>query len=590
MREGWQTVKLKDCCTKIGSGATPRGGKEAYLAQGHFSLIRSQNVLDFFFSYDGLAFIDETQASQLSNVEIQERDVLLNITGDSVARVCQVSRTLLPARVNQHVSIIRLDKSKLVPEFLKYFLLNPKFKNYMLGLASVGGTRNALTKGMIEAFEINLPSLPTQRRIATILSALDDKIELNRQTNQTLESIAQAIFKEWFVDFRFPHSPLEGWQAKPDGVDASPLEGCPKGGVDASPSCPTGGTDSLQAKPAPLPSWQKNSLFPFWALPKNHKLQERAKELRKQGILSEVVFWKTFKDKKKLGWDIDRQVIIGNFIVDFFIPELGLVFEIDGSSHNDKQEYDQERDAFLSSLQLKVVRISDKDVLRNIEGVWSFVTESIKDRVEELEEKSPPRPSGTPQEGNKYEMQDSELGPIPKGWRVGKLGDLLSFRNGKSSPERNNINGYPVYGANGVIGFASIYNSTDRTIIIGRVGSYCGAIYYTTQKAFVTENAIIAEAYNQNSSLFSFFLMERLNLNNYKVGSGQPLLNQTILEGIDVLLPYEDIVGKFENVLLPHFINIQNNEQQSTTLAAIRDALLPKLMNGEVGVALEEIV
>lgn len=228
-------------------------------------------------------------------------------------------------------------------------------------------------------------------------------------------------------------------------------------------------------------------------------------------------------------------------------------------------------------------------MLRNIEGVWSFVTKSIKDRVEEMEEKSPPRPSGTPQEGNKYkddggEMQDSELGPIPKGWRVGKLGDLLSFRNGKSSPERNNINGYPVYGANGIIGFASIYNSTDRTIIIGRVGSYCGAIYYTTQKAFVTENAIIAEAYNQNSSLFSFFLMERLNLNNYKVGSGQPLLNQTILEGIDVLLPYKDIVDKFESVLLPHFINIQNNEQQSATLAAIRDALLPKLMNGEIEV------
>ena len=57
----WQTVKLKDCCTKIGSGATPRGGKEAYLDEGPFSLIRSQNVLDFFFSYNGLAFIDKDQ-------------------------------------------------------------------------------------------------------------------------------------------------------------------------------------------------------------------------------------------------------------------------------------------------------------------------------------------------------------------------------------------------------------------------------------------------------------------------------------------------------------------------------------------------
>jgi len=201
---GWQNNKLRDLCTKIGSGATPRGGKESYLDEGSFALIRSQNVLDFFFSYDGLAHIDEDQANQLSTVELRERDVLLNITGDSVARVCQVPSALLPARVNQHVSIIRPNISKLIPEYLKYFLLNPRFKNYMLGLASVGGTRNALTKGMIEDFEIDLPPLPTQRRIAAILSALDDKIELNRQTNATLEAIAQAIFKEWFVEFRFP--------------------------------------------------------------------------------------------------------------------------------------------------------------------------------------------------------------------------------------------------------------------------------------------------------------------------------------------------------------------------------------------------
>jgi len=121
---GWQIYKLRDLCTKIGSGATPRGGKESYLDEGPIALIRSQNVLDFFFSYDGLAFIDEDQANQLSNVELQKRDVLLNITGDSVARVCQVPSALLPARVNQHVSIVRPDSSKLIPEYLKYFLLN----------------------------------------------------------------------------------------------------------------------------------------------------------------------------------------------------------------------------------------------------------------------------------------------------------------------------------------------------------------------------------------------------------------------------------------------------------------------------------
>lgn len=208
---GWKTNKLRNLCAKIGSGATPRGGKESYLAQGPFALVRSQNVLDFFFSYDGLAYIDEEQANQLSNVELQVGDVLLNITGDSVARVCQVPDEILPARVNQHVSIIRADSSKLIPEYLKYFLLNPQFKNHMLALASVGATRNALTKGMIEDFEIALPPLATQRRIAAILSALDDKIELNRQTNATLEAIAQAIFQEWFAE----NKDVEEWDSVP---------------------------------------------------------------------------------------------------------------------------------------------------------------------------------------------------------------------------------------------------------------------------------------------------------------------------------------------------------------------------------------
>ena len=203
-REGWGKIKLREACTKIGSGATPRGGKEVYLDNGPYSLIRSQNILDFHFSYNGLAYIDEGQARQLENVAIEEDDILLNITGDSVARVCQVPSELNKARVNQHVSIIRTDKARLNPQYLKYFLLNPKFKNFLLGLASVGGTRNALTKGMIEGFEIDAPKLSTQITIASILSALDEKIELNRQTNATLEAIAQAIFKEWFVDFNFP--------------------------------------------------------------------------------------------------------------------------------------------------------------------------------------------------------------------------------------------------------------------------------------------------------------------------------------------------------------------------------------------------
>ena len=127
-------------------------------------------------------------------------------------------------------------------------------------------------------------------------------------------------------------------------------------------------------------NWGEKSLYPYWEIPKNKKLMQRAKAFRKRGILSEVLFWQIMKDKNKIGYDIDRQVIIGNYIVDFFIPELGLVFEIDGSSHEDTEGYDKERDLFMNSLDLHVVRILDLDVKKNINEVYKNVVRIIKDR------------------------------------------------------------------------------------------------------------------------------------------------------------------------------------------------------------------
>ena len=203
-------MKLSDCCIKIGSGATPRGGKESYLENGPFSLIRSQNVHNNFFLRTGLAFISEEQASQLQNVEVKTNDVLLNITGDSVARVCRVPDDVLPARVNQHVAIIRPKPTKLFHKYLHYFLVNPQMQSYMLSLASAGATRNALTKSMIEDFELPKITLSEQKAIALVLGLLDDKIENNQRINETLEEIVLAIFKSWFIDFDPVHAKAAG--------------------------------------------------------------------------------------------------------------------------------------------------------------------------------------------------------------------------------------------------------------------------------------------------------------------------------------------------------------------------------------------
>lgn len=189
--------RLGSICEKIGSGATPRGGKEAYCISG-IALVRSQNVLDFDFSCDGLAYINETQASKLSNVEVQEKDVLLNITGDSVARACMMDSDFLPARVNQHVAIVRGKKDVVLNNFLLYFL--QWRKKYLLQLASAGATRNALTKGMIEKLEIDLPPLEEQERIVTVLDSLQKKIEMNQRINDNLEQQARTLFRQWMLE------------------------------------------------------------------------------------------------------------------------------------------------------------------------------------------------------------------------------------------------------------------------------------------------------------------------------------------------------------------------------------------------------
>lgn len=153
----WQKVKLGEITSKIGSGATPRGGKNSYSSSG-ISLIRSLNVYDFIFDMDQLAYINQKQADELSNVVVQEDDVLLNITGASVARCCIVPKKILPARVNQHVAIIRIDKSYAIPRYVFYYLVNPSNKQAILNLAQGGATREALTKSTIENYEIQLPS------------------------------------------------------------------------------------------------------------------------------------------------------------------------------------------------------------------------------------------------------------------------------------------------------------------------------------------------------------------------------------------------------------------------------------------------
>lgn len=308
--------------------------------------------------------------------------------------------------LGRRMALMRPKGNAVDSTYLLYHFLGPEFQDVIRARTVRGSTTDRIALIEFPSFPISVPPLPEQKAIAHILRTLDDKIELNRKMNETLEAMARALFKSWFVDFDPVRKKLAGQ--------------------------PTGLPPEIEA------------LFPG-------------------------------------------------------------------------------------------------------------------------------------------EFEDSALGKIPKGWRVGKLGDITDFRNGKSSPERYPNGLFPVYGANGIIGYSGEHNSEVYDTVIGRVGSYCGSTYLSQSKSWVTDNAIVSSS-KIDGGVYSFINLSQLNLNNHRAGSGQPLINQSILFSIGTIIPNESVVKAFELFGKRIFNRISAIETCQRQLTAIRDTLLPKLISGELRV------
>jgi len=219
----WEEVTLKEITLKIASGSTPTGGKGSYKEEG-ITLIRSMNVYNFEFLYKDLAYIDDKQAKKLSNVIIEKNDILLNITGASVGRCTIVPNHLLPARINQHIMIIRANPNIVNSNYLLYLLNSIYYKSKLLLLSETGTTREALTKDDISNFKLNLPPLKTQNKIAKILSNYDDLIENNNKQIKLLEEYARVTYEEWFVRLKFPdYENVDVVDGVPEGWEISSI-------------------------------------------------------------------------------------------------------------------------------------------------------------------------------------------------------------------------------------------------------------------------------------------------------------------------------------------------------------------------------
>lgn len=196
----WPYVTLAELCTKLGSGATPRGGKSAYKTEG-IPLIRSMNVHNGRFVWKDLAYIDDDQAAKLNGVTLMKGDVLLNITGASVARSCILPDELAGGRVNQHVSIVRVDQTKMLPVILNAALISDSYQRFLLNDSRMAGaTREAITKEDLKNMMVPLSPLSLQQQFANFAVRVDKSRFIAQQQIEKLQMLYDSLAQDYFGD------------------------------------------------------------------------------------------------------------------------------------------------------------------------------------------------------------------------------------------------------------------------------------------------------------------------------------------------------------------------------------------------------
>lgn len=178
-----------------------------YSRNGRF-VLRTLNIKDNGSIHrDDAVFLPEEKCHLYERFELQEHDTLFVMVGATLGKVGYVRREILPALLNQNMWRIRGREGLCDKRYLQYAFRHTVVKN--LGWAS-GSARDFVRRDDYRTMEIPVPPLPEQKAIAAVLGALDDKIELNRRMNATLEAMARALFQSWFVDFDPVRAKLDG--------------------------------------------------------------------------------------------------------------------------------------------------------------------------------------------------------------------------------------------------------------------------------------------------------------------------------------------------------------------------------------------
>ena len=572
-----------------------------------------------------------------------------------------------------------LPKDGLDGNFLFYALKGtlPEMRSLTYGTVF-----ETITRRTFDNWQIPLPPLPEQRAIAHILGTLDDKIELNRRMNETLEAMARALFKSWFVDFD-PVRAKAALRRHRETAHANPLP-LREGGGGGEASAPSVGRAVREGVPPPRPSpsrgeGEKAGQALRWEAIQRHystRTLQRARALRQNQTDAEGLLWHYLRNKQLGGYKFRRQQPIGPYIADFACMSRKVLIELDGSQHAERKAHDEEWDAFLRQAGYRVLRFWNNEVFENCFGILESIYAALHPHPSSpaepqppqsppfeselppppqsppLEEQPPPRfppplrgrarvggdpspkdsrlstlPQGegdwTIERARAYldrmdpeivalfpnRFVDSELGEISEGWEVGVLDDAVELISGGTP--RTTIPNYwdgdiPWYTAKDAPALSEVFVlTTERTITQSGIEN-SSANVLPAGRTIITARGTVGQlaclgipmAMNQTCygiqgaggypAYFTYWSIRAIvdQLRRRTHGTIFDTITRQTFRLVETALVPVDLAQSFEIMIMPVMSRILENLKESRTLAALRNALLQKLVSGVLRVNL----
>ena len=222
---------------KLGEIADIQNGyafKSSEFSDRGIPIIKIKNIVPPNIVLDEVQYYNSDLTFKLSKFLVKKKDFLISMTGSTVNQMASAVGKMaryqhdFPSLMNQRVAKIFSTSNKVNDDYLYYFL-NRYEVQYDLALSASGSANQAnISPEQLKSFKVSIPDFVTQTEIAEVLSSIDDKIELNNKINQELETLAQLLFKQWFINFEFPNEYGEPYKSSGGEMKDSDFDEIPK--------------------------------------------------------------------------------------------------------------------------------------------------------------------------------------------------------------------------------------------------------------------------------------------------------------------------------------------------------------------------